>query len=67
MTYRDLLAEITMLGLKEMDSEVTFYDPESGRYHPVSKLGVENTDPSFPPLVYLEILNDKIQPLNPGV
>ena len=38
MTYRELAAKITLLKDSEMDSEVTFYDDSSGRYHPVSKL-----------------------------
>ena len=60
MTYRELAAKITLLKDSEMDSEVTFYDDSSGRYHPVSKLIVNNIDPAFPPLIYMEIHRDEI-------
>ncbi len=63
MTYRELMAQITLLSLQEMDSEVTFHDPESGRYHPVKEMKVSDIDPNFPPLVYLEIYNDSLQQL----
>ena len=49
-----------MLKDEELDSEVTLYDDNSGRYHPVSKLIVNNIDPDFPPLIYMEMYQDKL-------
>ena len=60
MTYRELAAKITLLKESEMDSEVTFHDDSTGRYHPVSKLIVNNIDPDFPPLIYMEIHRDEM-------
>ena len=40
---------------EELDTEVTLYDDNVGRYYPVSKLTVNNIDPDFPPLIYMEM------------
>ena len=60
MNYRELRDKIDLLKDEELDSEVTLYDDNSGRYHPVSKLIVNNIDPDFPPLIYMEIHRDEV-------
>ena len=60
MNYRQLRDKIDLLKDEELDTEVTLYDDNLGRYHPVSKLIVNNIDPDFPPLIYMEIHQDKL-------
>ena len=60
MNYRELRDKIDLLKDEELDSEVTLYDDNSGRYHAVSKLIVNNIDPDFPPLIYMEMYQDKL-------
>ena len=60
MNYRELREKINLLTDKELDTEVTLYDDNVGRYYPVSKLIVNNIDPDFPPLIYMEIHQDKL-------
>ena len=60
MNYRELRDKIDLLKDEELDSEVTLYDDNSGRYHPVAKLIVNNIDPDFPPLIYMTIYQDKL-------
>ena len=60
MNYRELREKIDLLKDEELDTEVTLYDDNVGRYYPVSKLIVNNIDPDFPPLIYMEIHQDKL-------
>ena len=60
MNYRQLRDKIDLLKDEELDTEVTLYDDNLGRYHPVSKLIVNNIDPDFPPLIYMEMYQDKL-------
>ena len=60
MNYRQLREKIDLLKDDELDTEVTLYDDNLGRYYPVSKLIVNNIDPDFPALVYMEIYQDKL-------
>jgi len=60
MNYRQLRDKIDLLKDEELDTEVTLYDDNVGRYYPVSKLIVNNIDPDFPPLIYMEIHQDKL-------
>ena len=60
MNYRELREKIDLLKDEELDTEVTLYDDNVGRYYPVSKLTVNNIDPDFPPLIYMTIYQDKL-------
>ena len=60
MNYRELRDKIGLLKESELDSELMLYDDKSGRYHPLSKLIVNNIDPDFPPLIYMEMYHDEI-------